>query len=163
MGFIRSSNEPTVYTKKIGNIDVLLLCLYVDDILYMEFSKEMIMEFKETMMKTFEMSDLGPMRYFLGLEVAQKRGSVFVPQQKYASDLLYRAGMTNYNSVSTPLNSNEKLKLHDNSGDTNPLRYINLVGELLYLTHTRPYIMYAVSVISCFMQSPSVNHLGAAK
>lgn len=70
MDFIHSNNERTVYTKMRGNIDVLLLYLYVDDILYMGSSEEMIMEFKDTMMNTFEMSNLGLMRYFLDLEVA---------------------------------------------------------------------------------------------
>lgn len=97
MGFIHSRSEPTIYTKRRGNIDVLLFCLYIDDILYMGSSDEIILEFKDTMMKTFEMSDLGPMRYFLGLEVTQKKGSVFVSQHKYAADLLLRAGMSNCN------------------------------------------------------------------
>lgn len=69
MGFIRSSNEPTVYPKKHCSTDVLLLCLYVDDILYMGSSEDMLFKLKETMMITFKMSDLGPMRHFLGLEV----------------------------------------------------------------------------------------------
>lgn len=57
MGFLHSSNKPTVYSKKQGNNDLLLLCLYVDDILYMGSSKEFLVEFKETIMKTFEMSN----------------------------------------------------------------------------------------------------------
>jgi len=148
MGFIRSSNEPTVYTKMQGNSDVLLLCLYIDDILYMGSSEELLVEFKENMMKIFEMTDMGPLRYFLGLEVKQKKGCIFVSQQRYVEDLLYKSGMMNCKNIDTPMNSNEKLQLLDNSGKTDPQRYRKLVGALLYLTYTRPDIMFAVSMVS---------------
>lgn len=88
---------------------------------------------------------------------------MFVSQCKYVSNLLHRAGMSNCNAIGIPLNSNEKLKSHDNFGDTNPLRYKKLVGGLLYPTHTHLDNMYAMSVISRFMQSPSLNHLRVAK
>lgn len=86
MGFIKSVNEPTVHKKLGGNSNSMLICLYVDDIIYMSSSTEMLNKFKVSMMKTFEMSDLGPLRYFLGLEVKQFEGTLFVSQQKYAED-----------------------------------------------------------------------------
>ncbi|XP_039140591.1 secreted RxLR effector protein 161-like [Dioscorea cayenensis subsp. rotundata] len=63
----------------------------------------------------------------------------------------------------TPMNANEKLSLDDGSGDANAGKYRNLVGSLLYLTHTRPDLMYAVSVVARFMHCPSMHHLGAVK
>lgn len=69
MGFKQNPNEPTVYSNHQGDNDILLLFLYVDDIIYMGSSDSMFKEFKKTMLKTFEMTDLGSMRYFLGLEV----------------------------------------------------------------------------------------------
>lgn len=105
MGFVRSINEPTVYSKQEGNSIILLLSIYVDDILYMGSSAKMLIEFKEAMMQTFEMTDLGPMQYFLGLEVIQRRGSVFVSQEKYDVDLLQRTGMSHCKCVDNPLNS----------------------------------------------------------
>lgn len=86
-------------------------------------SEKYWVEFRGTMMRTFEMSDLGLMRYFLDLEVIQRRRSIFVSQQKYAVDLLHKTRMINCKAIDTPMNSNEKLHLHDNSGDTDPLRY----------------------------------------
>lgn len=72
MGFIQKINEPTIYKKIRGNSDILLLCIYIDDIIYM------LSEFKENMLKTFEMTYLRPLRYFLGLEVKQSNGVLFV-------------------------------------------------------------------------------------
>ena len=70
-GFERSKNEPTLYVKKKGDVDFLVVCLYVDDMIYMGSSKLIIAEFKFSMMRKFEMSDLGILHYFLGLEVNQ--------------------------------------------------------------------------------------------
>lgn len=122
MGFVRSANEPTVYRKYQGVEDVLLLCL--------------LREFKQIMLKTFEMTDLGLMRYFLGLEVKQSNSSLFVSQGRYAKDLLSKVGMLHCKPVGSPMNSNEKLHLQDCSGDSNPSKYRMLIGRLLYLTHT---------------------------
>lgn len=82
LGFERSTNEPTLYKKLQGSSHILILCIYVDDIIYMSSSYDMAMEFKNIMMKTFEMSDLGLLKYFLGLEVKQSERSVFISQKK---------------------------------------------------------------------------------
>lgn len=140
MGFTRSLNEPTVYSKKQDDNCILLLCLYVDDILYTGSSEKYLKEFRDSMMNTFEMSDLGPMSYFLGLEIVQRRGLIFVSQHKNAVDLLHKTGMMNCKAIDTPMNSNEKLHLYDNSGETDPLRYWRINGGFLYLTHTHTQI-----------------------
>ena len=92
------------------------------------------------MEKTFEMSNLGPLHYFLGLEVKQQKGLIFVSQRKYAEDLLQGAGMLNCKPVPTPMNTNEKLQVNDRSGQADATRYRKLVGNLIYLTHTRPIL-----------------------
>lgn len=126
-------------------------------------SIEMLSEFKDIMVKTFEMSYLGPLRYFLGLEVRQFNGALFVTQTKYAKDLLKRDGMLHSKDAINPMNTNEKLQLEDCSGSADSSRYKRLVGRLLYLTHTKLDIMYAVEMVSRFMQEPSMHHLGAVK
>lgn len=136
IGFKRSLNEPTVYTKHQGSSGVILLCLYVDDIIYMESSIDILMEFKCNMMKTFEMTDLGELKYFLGLEVKQAEGSLFVSQKRYAEDMLRNSGMLHCKFIATPMNSNEKLKSTDSSGNADQTRYRRFVGGLLYLTRT---------------------------
>ena len=157
-GFQRSINEPMVYKKVNENSEVLLLSLYVDDIIY-----SMLMEFKQNMMNTFEMTDLGPFQYFLGLEVRQNYGHVHVGQKRYAEELLKRAGMLNCKTLSTPVNINEKLQLNDNSGSVDERRYRKIVGGLLYLTHTILDLMFAVSSVTRYMHCPSKHHMGAVK
>ncbi|XP_039119969.1 uncharacterized mitochondrial protein AtMg00810-like [Dioscorea cayenensis subsp. rotundata] len=110
---------------------------YVDIVIYMSSSSKMLIKFKEEMLRTFEMPDLGLLRYFLGLEVKQKPGSLFVSQHKYAEDLLKKTGMLHSKAISTPMNSNEKLYMKDNSGNADSSRYRRIMGSLSYLTHTR--------------------------
>lgn len=86
----------------------------------MGLSDEMLMEFESNMVKTFEMLDLGPLKYFLGLEVKQFRGSLFVSPQKYSKDLLEKTGLLHYKSMASPINSNEKQHSLYNSRTTNP-------------------------------------------
>jgi len=115
-GFERSANEPTLYFKRQGESDFLVVCLYVDDIIYMGSSESLILEFKSCMMKTFEMTDLGLLHYFLGLEVKQAAYGIFISQQKYAMDLLKRHNMFGCNTASTPMNVGEALRAEDGTG-----------------------------------------------
>ena len=77
--------------------------------------------------------------------------------------LLKKFGMSNCTPAKTPMNVNEKLVVVDGTGATDERSFRSIVGGLLYLTHTRPDIMFSVSIISRFMQNPSKHHLGAAK
>ncbi|XP_042974667.1 uncharacterized mitochondrial protein AtMg00810-like [Carya illinoinensis] len=113
-------------------------------------------------MTTFEMSDMGLMHYFLGMEVYQE-GGIFISQRKYALDLLNKFNMAECKSVATPLIVNEKLKKEDGAKEADVVAYRSLIGSLLYLVTTRPNIMYATSLLSRFMQCPSQIHFGAAK
>ena len=162
-GFERSKSEPNLYLKRQGKNDLLIICLYVDDMIYMGSSSSLINEFKACMKKKFEMSDLGLLHFFLGLEVKQVEDGVFVSQRKYAVDLLKKFNMLNCKVVATPMNSNEKLQAEDGTERADARRFRSLVGGLIYLTHTRPDIAFAVGVISRFMHCPSKQHLGAAK
>jgi len=160
---MRSENEPTLYVKKEGKNDFIIICLYVDDIIYTSSSIFLVDEFKSQMMNEFEMSDMGLLHYFLGLEVYQTEDGIFISQRKYASDLLNKFGMSNCKSAATPINLNEKLQQEDGGEKANAKRFRSLVGGLIYLTHTRPDIAFSVGVISRFMQQPSKVHYRAAK
>lgn len=109
----------------------------MDSVIYIGSSDEILMDFKSNMLKTFEMLNHGQLKYFVGLEMKQSTGSLFVTQQKYVEDLLKKAGRLHYKSMTNPMYRNEK-KLHllDNSSSANLIRYIKLVGGLLYLTQT---------------------------
>ncbi|CAA0825713.1 cysteine-rich RLK (RECEPTOR-like protein kinase) 8 [Striga hermonthica] len=162
-GFKRSEIEPTLYIKTQGNDNKLIVSLYVDDLIYTGNNEEMIKELKEDMMKTFEMTDLGQMSYFLGIEVNQEENGIFISQRKYTDNLLKRFKMDNCKPVATPMVANEKFSKDDGTPNADASTYRSLIGSLLYLTATRPDIMYATSLLSRFMQCPSQVHYGAAK
>lgn len=122
-----------------------------------------VAEFKSSMMGRFEMSDLGLLHYFLGLEVKQGEDGVFISQRKYAADLLKKFNMLNCKVAATPMNVNEKLQLEDGTERANATSFRSLVGGLIYLSHTRPDISFSVGMVSRFMNSPTKHHYGAAK
>ncbi|XP_060174266.1 secreted RxLR effector protein 161-like [Lycium barbarum] len=109
------------------------------------------------------MSDLGKMHYFLGLEVTQSAVGIFICQKKYVGENLERFQMENCNFVSTPVEYGLKLT-NDPQGRRVDSRYIKqIVGSLMYLSATRPDIMYAVNLISRYMEDPKEIHLLVAK
>ena len=121
----------------------------------MSNSLPLINDFKEKMMSKFEMTDLGLLHYFLGMEIIQDQYGIFLCQEKYAKDLLKRFHMSNCNPASTPMNTNERLVLDDGVEKADEKEFRSIVGGLIYLTHSRPDIMFAVSLISRFMHKPS--------
>ncbi|KAL0301339.1 UNVERIFIED_CONTAM: Retrovirus-related Pol polyprotein from transposon RE2 [Sesamum radiatum] len=144
-GFRRSLSEPTLYIRAKGN------------------NEKMIQDFKEDMMKTFEMSDLGLMYFFLGIEINQEKEGIFICQRKYTETLLKKYKMESCKIVTTPLVTGEKYQKEDGSQKVDGSIYRSLIGSLLYLTATRPDIMFATSLLSRFMQSSSQVHYAAAK
>ncbi|KAJ0577826.1 putative RNA-directed DNA polymerase [Helianthus annuus] len=162
-GFARSNNEPTLYVKTVKEVGIIYVCLYVDDIIYTSSSAVLLQEFKEGMMQEFEMTDMGHLKFFLGLEVIQMKTGVFVNQAKYAEDLLRKFEMVGCKIEDTPMNANEKLHANDESAPADAVLYRSLIGGLMYLQHTRPDISFTVNVLSRFMQRPSKLHFGAAR
>ena len=160
-GFEKSDCEPTFYQKE-GD-DILLVCLYEDDVIYMGSKETMVEDFKQRLMCTFEMSDLGLLHYFLGLEVKQEEDGVFISQRRYAEGLLKRFQMEKCKSAVTSMNVNEKLQVEDGTEAADAMRFRSLVGGLMYLTNSRPDIACSVSILSRFMQAPSKQHYGAGK
>ena len=161
-GFTKSPSEPSLYIKTQGP-NFLILCLYVDDLIYTGTDPRMIEEFKKAMMSEYEMTDLGAMKYFLGMQVKQSSGKIFLSQEKYAEDLLKKFNMSDCKPMATPMTTSEKLLKYDGKEKVDASLYRSLVGSLIYLTNTRPDIVHAVSIISRFMSDPSKDHLAAAK
>ncbi|CAL5391936.1 unnamed protein product [Camellia sinensis] len=162
-GFQISKSEPTLYIKRQGTAGIVIVSLYVDDLVFTGNDEKLIEDFKREMMKKYEMSDLGLLHHFLGIEIYQNNGGVFICQKKYAQTLLEKFKMKNCKAVATPLIVNEKLSKEDGSKEAEASCYRSLVGSLLYLTATRLDIMYATSLLSRFMHSPSQIHFGVAK
>ncbi|KAH9726802.1 hypothetical protein KPL70_008430 [Citrus sinensis] len=116
---------------------------------------------QEHLAAEFEMKDLGQLKYFLGIEVARSKSGIFLSQRKYVLDLLTETGMLDCKPAETPMEMNHKLGILPNQTPTDKGRYQRLVGRLIYLSHTRTDIAYAVSIVSQFMHSPSEEHMDA--
>lgn len=139
------------------------MCLYVNDLIFTGNDSIMFADFKKSMMDEFEMFDLGKMHYFLGLEVVQSDDGIFVSQKKYVREILDRFKMQNCNLATTPVEFGLKLCKVGSEKKVDNIFYKQIVGSLMYLTTIRPDIMYVVSLISRYMESPTEIHLLAAK
>eukprot|EP00253_Pinus_taeda_P008770 PITA_08770 len=122
-----------------------------------------IASIKKELGKSFEMTNLGYVHYYLGIEVTQHPKSIFLSQKKYIGDLLNRFGMTECNPLTTPMEQNLKLTSIEGKEFEDAIKYRQLVGSLIYLTTTRPDISFAVGILSRFMQKPCEGHWSAAK
>eukprot|EP00253_Pinus_taeda_P028940 PITA_28940 len=145
------------------NDSLLILVIYVDDLLITGNSASAIAIVKRALHDRFLMTDMGPLHFFLGLEISQDATGIKLSQAKYARDLLERFRMTNCKPTPTPFLFGVCL---EDGGDT-PLvyntLYRQLVGSLLYLTDSRPDHSYVVGAVSRYMQEPHELHWNAAK
>ncbi|BBH03176.1 ADP glucose pyrophosphorylase large subunit 1 [Prunus dulcis] len=162
-GFQKCPYEHTFFTKFGEEGQILIVCLYVDDLIYTGNDVAMFNDFKKSMMPEFDMSDLGLIHYFLGIEVVQYSAGIFISQKKYVQEILDRFEMKDCNSVCTPTEIGLKLVKNSREKKGDQTLYKQIVGSLMYLTATRPDIQHAVSLISIYMECPEVPHLEAAK
>jgi transposase InsO family protein len=162
-GFVKCPHEATLFVKNDDKHNWLIISLYVDDLIFTGNDSSMFQSFKESMMNTFDMTDLGKMRYFLGIEVTQNEQGIFMCQEKYAKEILERFNMEKSNSVCSPIVAGTKLSKYDKGDEVDPTQFKQMVGSLMYLTATRPDLMFAVNLIARFMEHPVENHLMDAK
>ena len=108
------------------------------------------------------MKDLGDLHYFLGIEVIRTPEGILISQRHYVLNMLFKFGMADCKSVSTPLDRTVKLR-PDSGKVCDPMRFRQIVGSLIYLTITRPDLSYPVGVISQFMARPTEEHLQCAQ
>lgn len=135
----------------------------MDDLIFTENNPKMFDEFKLSMKQEFDMTDLGKMKYFLGVEVHQGDGGIFIHQQKYANEILERFRMTECKPVNVPIVPGTKISKQGEGRTIDSIEYKRLVGSLMYLTATTPDLAFAVSMISRFMETPTEQHLAAGK
>uniref|UniRef100_A0A2N9J4W0 Reverse transcriptase Ty1/copia-type domain-containing protein n=1 Tax=Fagus sylvatica TaxID=28930 RepID=A0A2N9J4W0_FAGSY len=160
-GFSASSYDSALFFRR-SDHGITLLLLYVDDIIITGDDVQGIQDLKRFLGQHFEMKDLGPLSYFLGLEVSSSSDGYYLTQAKYTSDLISRAGITDSKIVDTPIEYNNRLNTHDGEPLPDVTLYRQLVGSLVYLTVTRPDISYAVHIVSQFMAAPRSLHYAAA-
>jgi hypothetical protein len=113
----------------------------------------------------FALKDLGPLHYFLSIEVHRTPNGLCLSQPKYTKDLLQRAGMQNCKAVTMPLSSTTKLSAHVGEllAPEDATKYHNLVRALQYLTLTRPDITFAVNKVCQYLHAPTTDHMTAVK
>uniref|UniRef100_A0A2N9HB54 Integrase catalytic domain-containing protein n=1 Tax=Fagus sylvatica TaxID=28930 RepID=A0A2N9HB54_FAGSY len=156
-GFSASSYDLALFFR-CSDHGITLLLLYVDDMIITGDNVQGIQDRKRFLGQHFEMKDLGPLSYFLGLEISSSSDGYYLTQAKYTSDLIFRAGIMDSKIVDTPIEYNNCLNTHDGEPLPDATFYRQLVGSLVYLTVTRSDISYAVHIVSQFMTAPRSLH-----
>ncbi|GJR43038.1 retrovirus-related pol polyprotein from transposon TNT 1-94 [Tanacetum coccineum] len=160
--FSKGVVDPTLFTRKTGK-HILLVQIYVDDIIFASTDPKACDIFSNEMSSKFQMSMMGQMSFFLGLQVSQNPRGIFINQSKFALEILKKFGMDSCDPVDTPMV--DRLKL-----DEDPLgilvdqtRFRSMVGSLMYLTASRPDLVFAVCMCARYQASPTKKHLEALK
>ncbi|KAK6125632.1 hypothetical protein DH2020_040630 [Rehmannia glutinosa] len=161
-GFTKGKVDRTLFRIQDGE-SILLVQIYVDDIIFGSTNKELCDKFSNLMQGKFEMSMMGELKFFLGLQVKQLKDGTFISQTKYTRDLMKKFGMEEKSSVKIPMNTSVKMDMDADGKPVDQTRYRALIGSLLYLTTSRPDITFAVGVCARFQSAPKESHMTAAK
>ena len=160
LGFIKSRHAHAIYLKQSSNGKVII-GVYVDDLIVTGSRSEDVDSFKKQMKEVFEMSDLGSLSIYLGIEINQRPDCISLSQGGYSRHILEKRGLLNCNSSQTPLEARAKFSKNGRSW-VDPTIFRIIVGSPRYLTHTRPDLLYSVGILSRYMETPTSDHLSAA-
>nr|GEU32622.1 uncharacterized mitochondrial protein AtMg00810-like [Tanacetum cinerariifolium] len=143
--------------------DILLVQVYVDDIIFGSTKKELCNAFEKMMHEKFQMSSMGELAFFLGLQVKQKQDGIFISQDKYVAEILEKFRFSEVKTASTPMETRKPL-LKDKDGEEVDVHiYRSMIGSLMYLTSLRPDIMFVVCACARYKVNPKVSHLHVVK
>ena len=139
-------------------------CLvYVDDLILTGNNSVFVANIIDQLGQTFSIKDLGPLHFFLGVEVIPTADGLFLTQHKYIRDLLAKTSMDGARDITTPLSTSVSLQLNDGSSSVDSIEFCKVIGALQYLSFTRPDISFAVNKLSQFMHRPTQIHWTATK
>jgi histone deacetylase 1/2 len=143
----------------------MFVLVYVDDIIVASSAQAATNALLKDLEKEFALKDLGDLHYFLGIQVKQVPDGLVMSQERYAAEILKRAGMSLCKPVDTPLSTTKKLSIAEGAplGPDDSVRYRSLVGALQYLTLTRPDISFSVNKVCQFLHAPTLSHWSAVK
>ncbi|GJR29961.1 putative ribonuclease H-like domain-containing protein [Tanacetum coccineum] len=161
-GFQRGQIDKTLFIKRVKG-DILLVQVYVDDIIFGSTKKALCNKFEKLMHKKFQMSSMGELTFFLGLQVTQKEDGIFISQDKYVDEILKKFGFLIIKTASTPMETSKPLLKDAEAEDVDVHLYRSMIGSLMYLTALRPDIMFVVCACARFQVTPKVSHLYAVK
>ncbi|GJT19954.1 putative ribonuclease H-like domain-containing protein [Tanacetum coccineum] len=160
--FQKGEIDKTLFIKRYKG-DILLVQVYVDDIIFGSTKKELCIAFEKLMHEKFQMSSMGELTFFLGLQVKQKKDDIFISQDKYVDEILKKFGFTEVKTASTPIETQKPLLKDEDGEEVDVHMYRSMIGSLMYLTSSRPDIMFAVCACARYQVNPKVSHLHAVK
>ncbi|GJR98079.1 ribonuclease H-like domain-containing protein [Tanacetum coccineum] len=143
--------------------DILLVQVYVDDIIFGLTKKELCNAFEKLMHEKFQMSSIGELTFFLGLQVQQKKDGIFISQDKYVDEILKKFRFTEVKTASTPIETQKPLIKDEDGKEVDVHMYRSMIGSLMNLTSSRSYIMFAVCACARYQVNPKVSHLHVVK
>ncbi|GJS40829.1 putative ribonuclease H-like domain-containing protein [Tanacetum coccineum] len=161
-GFQRGQIDKTLFIKRVKS-DILLIQVYVDDVIFRSTKRKLCTEFEKLMHKKFQMSSMGELNFFLGLQVTQKDDGIFFSQDKYVDEILKKFGFSIVKTTSTPMETSKPLLKDAEAEDVDVHLYRSMIGSLMYLTSSRPDIIFVVCACARFQVTPKVSHLHAVK
>ncbi|KAJ9561930.1 hypothetical protein OSB04_007090 [Centaurea solstitialis] len=161
-GFKKGSVDSTLFLMKEGE-HIVVIQIYVDDIIFGSTSRELCKKFETVMTEEFKMSMMGEINFFLGLQVRQFSDGIFINQSKYIFDLLKKYDMSGCHSIGTPMATGNSIGPDHEGKDVDLRNYRSMVGSLMYLTASRPDIMFATCVCARYQAKPKESHLAAVK
>ncbi|GJY14181.1 uncharacterized mitochondrial protein-like protein [Tanacetum coccineum] len=161
-GFQRGKIDKTLFIKRQKG-DILLVQVYVDDIIFGSTKKELCNAFEKLMYEKFQMSFMGELTFFLGLQVQQKKDGIFINQDKYVVEILNKFGFIKVKTASTQMETQKPLLKDEDGEEVNVHMYRSMIGSLMYLTSSRPDIMFAMCACARYQVNPKVSHLHAVK
>jgi hypothetical protein len=143
--------------------DILIVQVYVDDIVLGGSSHSLVARFAEDMSKEFEMSMMGELQFFLGLQIKQAKEATFVHQAKYMKNILKKFKMDDSKPLSTPMSTTTVLDADEDGRTMDQKEYRSMIGFLLYLTAMRLDIRFSMCLCTRFQASPRTSHQQAIK
>nr|GEY56456.1 putative ribonuclease H-like domain-containing protein [Tanacetum cinerariifolium] len=161
-GFQRGKIDQTLFIKKQKG-DILLVQIYVYDIIFGAINKDLCKSFEKLMKDKFHMSSIRELTFFLGLQVKQKKDGIFISHDKYLAKILRKFGLTEGKSASTPIDTEKPLLKDPDGEDVDVHTYRSMISSLMYLTSSRPDIMFTVCACVRFQVTPKASYLYAVK
>ncbi|GJS14948.1 retrovirus-related pol polyprotein from transposon TNT 1-94 [Tanacetum coccineum] len=154
--------DNTLFTKK-KDSHIIIVQIYVDDIIFGSTCQDLCDDFSKIMHDEFEMSMMGELNFFLGLQIKQLEYGIFFNQSKYVKEMLKKFGLENVKPIKTPMSSKTKLTRDEEGEPIDNTKFCGMIGSLLYLTASRPDIMFSVCLYARFQETPKTSHLEAVK
>ncbi|GKB77271.1 putative ribonuclease H-like domain-containing protein [Tanacetum coccineum] len=164
-GYKRGTIDKTLFIKRTKKDYHAGFKCIVDDFIFRstKIKKSWCDEFEALMKSIFQMSSMGELTFFLGLQVKQNKAGIFISQDKYVAEILKKFDLVNVKTTITPMETKVDLTKDEEAIDVDVHLYRSMIGSLMYLTSSRPDIMYAACVCSRFQATPKTSHLNAVK